>query len=239
MNKEVEEAKQVMELHRAQLFNAKSNFIMAIQNDLANEIAQLRVTLSSPMMIPENVKTIILDATQRLEQLVSKLTLVAQINGMAPVVESFTPQDLVQSSVQRLQSTITDKKLAIVEQYDENAAVSQDQRLLKYVTGTVLDNAVMFSKPGSIIDIDTSKHGKTTQVSITNEDSSFGSVEKLTAMFEPFNHATHEDDLTVEGMGLSLYLDKLIMNHLGGDITASNSALHRSASINISFPSVK
>jgi len=239
INKEVEEAKQVMELHRAQLFNAKSNFIMAIQNDLANEIAQLRVTLSSPMMIPENVKTIILDATQRLEQLVSKLTLVAQINGMAPVVESFTPQDLVQSSVQRLQSTITDKKLAIVEQYDENAAVSQDQRLLKYVTGTVLDNAVMFSKPGSIIDIDTSKHGKTTQVSITNEDSSFGSVEKLTAMFEPFNHATHEDDLTVEGMGLSLYLDKLIMNHLGGDITASNSALHRSASINISFPSVK
>jgi len=239
INKEVEEAKQVMELHRAQLFNAKSNFIMGIQNDLANEIAQLRITLSSPMLIPENVKTIILDATQRLEQLVSKLTLVAQINGMAPVVESFTPQDLVQSSVQRLQSTIADKKLAIVEQYDDNAAVSQDQRLLKYVTGTVLDNAVIFSKPGSIIDIDTSKHGKTTQVSITNEDSSFGSVEKLTAMFEPFNHATHEDDLTVEGMGLSLYLDKLIMNHLGGDITASNSALHRSASINISFPSVK
>lgn len=239
INKEVAEAKQVMELHRAQLFNAKSNFIIAIQNDLTNEIAQLRITLSSPMMIPENVKTIILDATQRLEQLVSKLTLVAQINGMAPVVESFTPQDLVQSSVQRLQATISDKKLAIVEQYDENAAVSQDQRLLKYVTGTVLDNAVMFSKPGSIIDIDTSKHGKTTQVSITNEDSSFGSVEKLTAMFEPFNHATHEDDLTVEGMGLSLYLDKLIMNHLGGDITASNSTLHRSASINISFPSVK
>jgi len=239
INKEVDNAKQVMELHRAQLFNAKSNFIMAMQSDLTNEISQLRVTLSSPAMIPDNVKTIILDATQRLEQLVSKLTLVAQINGMAPVVESFTPQDLVQSSVQRLQSTIADKKLAIVEQYDENAVVSQDQRLLKYVTGTVLDNAVMFSKPGSIIDIDTSKHGKTTQVSITNEDSSFGSVEKLTAMFEPFNHATHEDDLTVEGMGLSLYLDKLIMNHLGGDITASNSTLHHNASINISFPSTK
>ena len=239
INREVAEAKQVMELHRAQLFNAKSNFIMAMQTDLTNEIAQLRVTLSSPAIIPDNVKVTIQDATSRLEQLVSKLTLVAQINGMAPVVESFTPKDLVQSSVQRLQSTIANKKLAIVEQYDENSLVSQDERLLKYVTGTVLDNAVMFSKPGSIIDIDTSKHGKTTQVSITNEDSSFGSVEKLKAMFEPFNHATHEDDLTVEGMGLSLYLDKLIMNHLGGDITASNSTLHRSASINISFPSVK
>jgi len=239
INKEVTNAKRVMELHRAQLFNAKSNFIMAMQTDLTNEIAQLRITLSSPSIIPDNVKATIQDATGRLEQLVSKLTLVAQINGMAPVVESFTPKELVQASVERLQTTIADKKLAIVEQYDENALVSQDERLLKYVTGTVLDNAVMFSQPGSIIDIDTSKHGKTTQVSITNEDSSFGSVEKLKAMFEPFNHATHEDDLTVEGMGLSLYLDKLIMNHLGGDITASNSVLHRSASINITFPSVK
>jgi len=239
INKEVESAKQTMKLHQAQLFNAKTNFIMAMQGDLSNEIGQLKMTLVTNVNIPGNVRAIIQDATGRLEQLVSKLAIAAQINGMAAQTETFTPQALVQSSVQRLQTTIQEKKLVVVEQYDENAPVAQDQRLLRYVTGTVLDNAVMFSKPGSIIDIDTSKHGKATRVSITNEDSSFGSVEKLTAMFEPFNHATHENDLTVEGMGLSLYLDKLIMEHLGGTISASSSALHHNASINITFPSVK
>jgi len=239
INKEIENAKETMSLHRAQLFNAKTNFIMAMQSDLSNEIGQLKMTLTNNGTIPENIKAIIQDASGRLEQLVSKLTIAAQINGMAAQTETFTPQALVQSSVQRLQTTIQDKKLVVVEQYDENAPVAQDQRLLRYVTGTVLDNAVMFSKPGSIIDIDTSKNGKSTQVSITNEDSSFGSVEKLTAMFEPFNHATHENDLTVEGMGLSLYLDKLIMEHLGGTISASSSTLHHNASINITFPSVK
>jgi alpha-tubulin suppressor-like RCC1 family protein/signal transduction histidine kinase len=237
INKEIEQADQVMEQHRAQLFDAKSLFITTVQNDLNGEIAQLKNALQSSVVLPDNIRSIIVDATQRLEQLVSKLSIVAQINGLTPQVEQFTPSTLIQSSVERLKPTIDSKQIKLKQHYNENAAISQDHGLLRYVTGTVLDNAVMFSKEGSTIDIDTKKKGHTTQISITNEDSSFGSLETLAAMFEPFNHATHENDLTVEGTGLSLYLDSLIMHHLGGTISASNSGLRRSASIHITFPS--
>ena len=239
INKEVALANQAMKLHRAQLFNAKTNFILAMQDDLSNEIAQLHVALAANGIIPANVKALIVDGTQRLEELVAKLTVIAQINGMSTQTETFTPQALVQSTIQKQRDAIADKNLTITQTIADNGKVSQDQRMLRYVTGTVLDNAVMFSAPGSKINVTTAKHGKQTQVSITNENSSFGSAETLNAMFQPFNHATHENDLTVEGIGLSLYLDKLIMEHLGGTISASNSSLHNSASINISFPSVK
>ena len=239
INKEVALANQAMKLHRAQLFNAKTNFILAMQDDLSNEIAQLHVALAANGIIPANVKGLIVDSTQRLEELVAKLTVIAQINGMSTQTETFTPQALVQSTIQKQHDAIADKNLTITQTIADNGKVSQDQRMLRYVTGTVLDNAVMFSAPGSKINVTTAKHGKQTQVSITNENSSFGSAETLNAMFQPFNHATHENDLTVEGIGLSLYLDKLIMEHLGGTISASNSSLHNSASINISFPSVK
>ena len=239
INNEVALAKQAMKLHRAQLFSAQTQFILAMQDDLSNEIAGLHVTLASRAVIPANVKALINDATERLEALVSKLTVIAQINGMSTHAETFTPHTLIQSAIQKQQAAITEKNLMVTQRFGDNGKVSQDQRMLRYVTGTVLDNAVLFSAPGSKIDVTTAKHGKFTQVSITNQDSSFGSADTLDAMFQPFNHATHENDLTVDGIGLSLYLDKLIMEHLGGTISASSSSLHNNASINISFPSVR
>jgi alpha-tubulin suppressor-like RCC1 family protein/signal transduction histidine kinase len=239
INQEVENAQKVMNLHHSQLFTAKTQFILATQQDIANEIAQLKNALATSNLIPDNVKGLIQDGTKRLEALVSKLSIIANINGISAQVEDFTPQALVQPNLQRQQPAIEAKQLTINEDYQDTTTVAQDQRMLRYVTGTVIDNAVMFSEPGSTIDIKTSKQGKTTQVSVINENSTFGSADKLTAIFEPFNHATHENDLTVDGIGLSLYVDKLIMEHLGGTISASNSTLGHSAAINISFPSSK
>ncbi|MDB5163016.1 MAG: Outer rane autotransporter barrel [Candidatus Saccharibacteria bacterium] len=239
INKEVSAAKQIMEQHRSQLFSAKTSFITALQTELSNEILQLREALSTNTTIPLNVKPLIEDGTQRLQGLVSKLSVIANINGVSMQADDFTPQELVQSSIQMHQTEIEQKNLVVEQNYTENAKVTQDQRMLRYVTGTVLNNAVMFSQPNSHIEINSTKKGRNTQVSITNEDSSFGSAETISAMFEPFNHATHENDLTVDGIGLSLYLDKLIMEHLGGSISASNSALRHSATINILFPSAK
>jgi K+-sensing histidine kinase KdpD len=107
------------------------------------------------------------------------------------------------------------------------------------VTSTILDNAIKFSPFGGSIELTSTRRGDNIILTVNNTGSTFGSAEIAAKIFEPFNHSTDAADLTSEGLGISLYLDKLIMQHIGGTISAKDTALKHSASVGIVFPSIK
>jgi signal transduction histidine kinase len=65
------------------------------------------------------------------------------------------------------------------------------------------------------------------------------SKEQLAHMFEPFTKADGFDALKIdhEGLGIDLYLNKLIMEHLGGEINA-NSILGKGTTISLWWPKI-
>jgi signal transduction histidine kinase len=46
--------------------------------------------------------------------------------------------------------------------------------------------------------------------------------EKLSLLFKPLSRVEEAEDFTHQGMGLSLYVNRLIMHYLGGEISATS-----------------
>lgn len=225
---------QTLQLHRAQLFESKSQFIVGIRTEINEEVARVK-QFAAYATVPENVRAMLLDSIQRLDSLIGKLAIAAQINSLVDKPTAFSVDRLVDAAVEHYQEAIQAHRVTLVRQHDDEELINQDGRLLRYVTGSVLDNAIQYGKEGSVIDIASRKHKGTIEMTIANDTNL---VEGVEGIFEPFNHATAQGDLTVGGAGLSLYLDKLIMNHLGGDITANGARGDGKVSIRLTFPSI-
>lgn len=234
INKQRVQMEQTLQLHRAQLFEAKSQFIVGIRTEINEEVARVK-QFAAYATVPENVRAMLLESVQRLDSLIGKLAIAAQINSLVDKPTAFSVDRLVDAAVEHYQEAIQAHHVTLARQHDDNGLINQDGRLLRYVTGSVLDNAIQYGKEGSVIDIASKKHKGAIEMTIANDTNL---VEGVEGIFEPFNHATTQGDLTVGGAGLSLYLDKLIMNHLGGDITAKGARGDGKVSIRLTFPSI-
>ncbi|MCX6728140.1 MAG: ATP-binding protein [Candidatus Saccharibacteria bacterium] len=88
---------------------------------------------------------------------------------------------------------------------------------LHQLVGSVIDNAIKFSKREDTIHVSLKKSlGK---IKLTVTDKGIGvSKEKQYELFQPFARATDSMKYNYEGAGLNLYIDKVILARIGGHI---------------------
>jgi signal transduction histidine kinase len=105
------------------------------------------------------------------------------------------------------------------------ANVLSDPLLLEYVIDSLVNNAVKYGSGGQPIVVKSQK-GRRNTIEISIIDRGPGiSEQKKALIFKPFSRAENAaTDFEKEGLGLSLYLDKLIMRYLGGAIKAEPTA---------------
>jgi two-component system sensor histidine kinase EvgS len=89
----------------------------------------------------------------------------------------------------------------------------QQPKLLGNVLASLIDNAVAYSPSNSTVAVAV----KNSEITVTDHGSGI-SPTKLPLLFQPFSRAEGAETFTHEGMGFSLYLDKLIMTYLGGGL---------------------
>ena len=116
----------------------------------------------------------------------------------------------------------------------EVVLASQDAPLLALVLGSVLDNALAYSPAGEPVTVAASVVQNHSELTVHNNGSGIA-PDKLTHLFEPFYKAEGAEVFTHEGMGFSLYLDKLIMQYLGGNIALTSEPGH-GVTTTISWP---
>lgn len=110
----------------------------------------------------------------------------------------------------------------------------QNLELLRFALSTVIENAVKFSPEGGEVSIDWRQEAS--QVAVTIADAGPGiSKDQLDRLFKPFSRADSALNFSSEGIGLSLFLDKLIMSYIGGSI-AINSVPGQGTQVIINFP---
>ncbi len=143
--------------------------------------------------------------------------------------------DLVKDGLSDLQTTIDAKKL-VIDYTAKSASVAGSPHLVQQVVSSVLANAVEFSPEKGKIRIKHSTDNRTNKLTITDNGPGV-SKEEQSHIFQLFTKADGQDALQMDhdGLGISLYLDKEIMDYLKGDISIDTS-LGAGTTVTITWP---
>ena len=198
-----------------------------------NAVGQLRQSLPQLHGLPHA------GAVERgfaqLDSLISKFSYVVRLESGGSQIQmtQFPIGEVIGRIQKRYQADLTAKKLEFVAPVSL-LNVFQNAALLEEVIGSLVDNAIKFSSPGGRIEIAYQNEGRGINLRVSDQGAGIP-ADKLPQLFKPFARA--ESALTFDhpGLGLSLYLDKLIMMYLGGNIQV-DAAPDKGASIKLDFP---
>ncbi len=219
-------------LHERTIDQARNTFIerttAALQNGL-NNIGAFRANLNGAHSV-----RFFDDGYQRFVDILTKFMLLSQIRaGSAVTEETFDLHDAVDAAIARLHDQSEQRKMTIVNKVD-HTTITERRALFEFVLGSLLDNAIKFSHEGGTIAI--SSEPKQKKLTLKVSDYGIGiPEEKIPQLFKPFSRADSALDFNYEGLGFSLFLDKIIMDHMDGDINVT-SEVEKGSTFSISTP---
>jgi len=217
---------------RAELDRAKNQFVTNTYDLLAGDV-YLLAEIQKKLPGEEKFVTMLGDGTVRLEKLMDKFKLLATVDTTQLQVSSFTTTQVVNQALAELAEELKAKEMT-VDRHGKSLTLQHDAVLFERVVNSILANATEFNNNGGTIDV-TTKQTKDV-ITMTIRDNGPGFKQDPEQIFEAFKRGDDSLDFTHEGIGLDLYLDRLIMRHLGGTIAARNVS-NRGAEVSLTIPS--
>jgi len=134
---------------------------------------------------------------------------------------AFALNPLVRAAAQRLEKAAAQRGIRIV--FDEGVAVHARVAAgpVDLVLANLLDNAVKFSPPDSVITVQVVREGEHALVGVSDAGPGIG-VEDLPHLFERFYRGAQARAGEAPGFGLGLALSQAIVHAYGGSIEAQN-----------------
>lgn len=162
------------------------------------------------------------DGYQRFIAILAKFELLSQIETtkMEADKQDFTIDESVGNILARYQDAIATKNLTVQTDF-HNVAVHENRQLFDYVLETLVDNAIKFSPDDGQILIAADKSAGRLRLRVHDNGQGIP-ADKLPHLFKPFSRADSAIQFDYEGLGFSLFLDRIILDHLGGDIQADS-----------------
>lgn len=136
----------------------------------------------------------------------------------------FLPLDLVgviKEAVEEMKSACETKEIKLSLNLPHEAEVLGDAMKLKQVFLIILDNAIRYNKKGGAVCISLKQKYSTYLIEIT--DTGYGiSKDEIPKLFQKFYRAPSSATYVPDGVGLGLYLSKLIVEVHHGDISVES-----------------
>ena len=151
----------------------------------------------------------------QIDRTVYKLELSLRLRADTIAAKNLPTVPLYQAFAQALEShqTLIAEHGLRVENHVAKLTVHGEPEFITFMTDSLVDNAVKFSKDNGSITITENKKG------VIVQDTGVGiNQQALATLFEPFSRGTSTTEFTYEGLGFSLYLTKLIVERMGGTI---------------------
>ena len=229
------QAEALLKRQTASLDEARSTFIAQSATELGQDLEPLQAELNTMSKrtaaagATATALAIIHEGTHRLRDLIDsfELLVAAQNNKL----DELSPEDahsnlttIVDGALEPLRPLIVEKGLTIRKGNLTSSTVAGNTLLLNQVVGSVLSNAVAFSPAHSTIDLSLKSDRGGVRLSVTNQGKGI-SRDEISHVFSPLTKADGYDGLQLDhdGLGVNLYIDKLIMEHLGGGISVASS----------------
>ncbi|MCA9309395.1 sensor histidine kinase, partial [Candidatus Saccharibacteria bacterium] len=204
--------------YQQQLDHLRNKFLREVNEELVPAVVSIDTHLVSGSS--EKSAKYIKDGIAQLESTAQKFILISQLEEGA-IIQSASDINLHEAAQSAKDGLNDDKRLVTID-VPHNATIRQPEFLMRTVLQSLLTNAAEHSKPDQAITVRARKHRKVTDISVTDKGEGI-SAEKLAKLFKPLSRAESSEDFSHEGIGLSLYIDQLIMHYLGGSLTLTSS----------------
>ena len=212
-------------LHQQQIANLKRNrtllaqkneFVGQAAQSLTNHARQLRVGTEGLEKFTDT--KLLINGLVMLDKLANSLNDVQRfsvIHDKAPnitISEAFNRDILPQ-----LQPEIEAKSLKVKSTLPNDLVVQIPPEELTYLLRSIIQNAIQFSEQNGEVDLVGQMNHSGTQISIKNTGESL-SPEAKQHLFEPLTRGVDAETFNHQGLGLSLYICRIIMQKQGGSI---------------------
>jgi len=225
-------------------FDTQRRFTADASHELRSPLSRLRteieVTLRRPRAASDYVDALrsCLDEVQRLTVLVEELLMLARLDageadGPAATTDAAT---LAADCIRRALPAAKEKDVAILLEGAQPAAMQIGYAAATLILSNLVENAVKFAPPSSVIVVAVVLHGATVALSVTDQGPGVDPAE-LPFLFERFYRGAGAR-ASLPGMGLGLALAQAVAQAHGGQIAAENGA-GGGARFTLTFPVVQ
>jgi signal transduction histidine kinase len=162
----------------------------------------------------------IADGQRTMHAVLNKFAIASQLKGSASTepLRHVSADVLFATAFKGIVERAQLQKITVRQDRAATLIPARSPQLLAFALRELLSNAVAYSPTGSEIIV--SARATATDTSITVADSGTGiPATKLALIVQPFYKVEGAEVFTHEGMGFGLYLSKLVMQYLGGDIS--------------------
>lgn len=198
------------------LDKARNKFILRV----VKEITPILVTTKEAcekLTAKEEVSGI-KEAFMRLDTMISRFVLAAELERgkIAASASLFDIEPVAEKVVSAAESQQLAKNLTVKTRL-QPTMVETNEFLLRYVLTALYDNAIRYADEGTAIKADLSDDAQYRTFVIENQGKGIPE-DKLALLFKPFSTSEGVEVFNNTSMGLNLYLSRLIMRYLNGDI---------------------
>jgi signal transduction histidine kinase len=149
-------------------------------------------------------------------------------NARESMVETTLSLDLLSENIlEKLRGKATENRLRFDVSFCGKTEIDTDEELLSIVVNNLIENAINYAAPNTVIRIKTSNVDRIITFEIQNEHSNMETIpETLDVFFDPFYRADKARNFVKKNIGIGLSFCKEVMIMLGGEITATKSSDH-------------
>lgn len=215
-------------MQTSELNNARHELIeetaKILNPDLTKLESQIKMLPAATAAAAVGAIATLRDGSNRLREIVSSFALLIKVQeGTGRVAVNSGSIDLtgILNKVRsKLTPQITTKSIRITAPA-VTLPVSAESEMAQQVLESILANAVDYSPTGGTVKVEARKLEDSIQLRISDQGKGIDK-KQLDHLFQPFVRAdgTSAMDMSHGGFGINLYIDKLIMEQLGGSISA-------------------
>jgi signal transduction histidine kinase len=218
IQKKLKERNQQLIAHEKTVDDARNTLIAEQTKVLTNNLNN--IDQNSSVIKSALHYALFADGFARMNDIYQKFELLGSIRtGVKRHITQFNLRDAIEITLQKYQEAIAAKNIS-VENNTKNILISQNETLFVFMISSLIDNAIKFNKDHGSILIDSDLRKKTVTIRFSDSGQGIDS-DKINQLFKPFSRGGSAVEFNYEGLGLSLFLDKLIMDYTGGNIAAA------------------
>lgn len=212
-----------------QVEQLKTNFMSLISHDLKTPIAKIQGmaerALNSPD--PEEKKeslNSILRSSEKLSSFVSNILDLTRIetNKVALQKSSKDLNNTIEEVILSLNYLAREKKIEIVKELEPLFSIKFDAHLIKQSLTNLIENALKYSPENGRIIIRSAEMGDLVKVSVIDSGPGLSDFDKEN-VFSRFYRGKNNQNVSIKGTGLGLYLVKYFIELHGGSVAVESS----------------
>ena len=221
--------------------NAKTKFLSTLSHELKSPlhvILGFSQILKNETLHDEHLGSVemISEAGEKLNALISSIFKFIKIEDdqLNLSISSINVRSMIDQALENVHADITNKELNVnlnVETNNEEVFINADPQHLLIIYSNIVMNAIKYSSMGNVIDISLYIIDEQAVLSITDYGEGI-KPEYINDIFTPF---IHSQEGYAEGLGISLYMAKKVVEMMGGKINVE-STFGKGSTFKVSFP---